>query len=164
VRLDQYLEKKRRLIDRALDEYLPAANPPDRLIEAMRYSLLGGGKRLRPILSLAACEAVGGRTDVVLPFACAIEMIHTYSLIHDDLPAIYLYDKYPGGIGLARKVYDFHTRILAASLDILAHCGCGAGCPSCVGPEVELSARAKLGARVLLEALCRTAAPAPADN
>ncbi|GIW42795.1 MAG: farnesyl-diphosphate synthase [Candidatus Binatia bacterium] len=88
MRLDQYLEKKRRLIDRALDEYLPAANPPDRLIEAMRYSLLGGGKRLRPILSLAACEAVGGRADVVLPFACAIEMIHTYSLIHDDLPAM----------------------------------------------------------------------------
>ncbi|MCX7717294.1 MAG: DEAD/DEAH box helicase [Candidatus Sumerlaeaceae bacterium] len=82
---------------------------------------------------------------------------------HDELPAIYLYDKYPGGIGLARKVYDFHPRILIASLDILARCGCGAGCPSCVGPEVELSARAKLGARVLLEALCRTV-PAPANH
>lgn len=54
----------------------------------MRYSLLSGGKRLRPILTLAACEAVGGSTDLALPFACAIEMIHTYSLIHDDLPAM----------------------------------------------------------------------------
>jgi|DewCreStandDraft_2_1066082.scaffolds.fasta_scaffold02541_9 geranylgeranyl diphosphate synthase type II len=88
LRLDQYLERKRRIIDRALDSYVPNPNPPDRLIEAMRYSLLSGGKRLRPILALAACEAVGGSTDLVLPFACAIEMIHTYSLIHDDLPAM----------------------------------------------------------------------------
>lgn len=88
MRLDQYLEKKRKLIDRTLDRYLPAANTPDRLIEAMRYSLLGGGKRLRPILTLASCEAVGGDIDAALPFACAIEMIHTYSLIHDDLPAM----------------------------------------------------------------------------
>ncbi|MCX8073799.1 MAG: polyprenyl synthetase family protein [Candidatus Binatia bacterium] len=88
MRLDQYLEKKRRLIDRALDRYLPATSVPDRLVEAMRYSLLGGGKRVRPILSLAACEAVGGNSETVLPFACAIEMIHTYSLIHDDLPAM----------------------------------------------------------------------------
>jgi DEAD/DEAH box helicase domain-containing protein len=79
---------------------------------------------------------------------------------HDDLPAIYLYDKYPGGIGLARKVYDLYPQILAASLDIVARCACGAGCPSCVGPEVELSSHAKVGARVLLEALCR---PEPAQ-
>lgn len=88
MRLDQYLEKKRKLVDRALDRYLPAGNVPDRLVEAMRYSLLGGGKRFRPILALASCEAVGGSIDAVLPFACAIEMIHTYSLIHDDLPAM----------------------------------------------------------------------------
>lgn len=88
MRLDQYLERKRRQIDRALEQYVPPSSPPDRLNEAMRYSLLSGGKRLRPILALAACEAVGGTTDLVLPFACAIEMIHTYSLIHDDLPAM----------------------------------------------------------------------------
>ncbi len=88
MRLDQYLDKKRKVIDRALNRYLPASSTPDRLIEAMRYSLLGGGKRLRPILALASCEAVGGNIDTVLPFACAIEMIHTYSLIHDDLPAM----------------------------------------------------------------------------
>ncbi|HLW71239.1 MAG TPA: farnesyl diphosphate synthase [Candidatus Binataceae bacterium] len=59
-----------------------------RLFEAMRYSLLAGGKRLRPILTLAACEAVGGRPEQAMNFACAIEMIHTYSLIHDDLPCM----------------------------------------------------------------------------
>ncbi|MBI4715345.1 MAG: polyprenyl synthetase family protein, partial [Nitrospirae bacterium] len=61
---------------------------PDELFDAMRYSLLGGGKRVRPILALAAAEAVGGETEPVLPAAAAIEMIHTYSLIHDDLPAM----------------------------------------------------------------------------
>ena len=57
-----------------------------RLFEAMRYSLLDGGKRLRPILALASCEAVGGSIDDAMNYACALEMIHTYSLIHDDLP------------------------------------------------------------------------------
>jgi geranylgeranyl diphosphate synthase type II len=73
-------------VERALAAYLP----PDRtrLRRAMRYSLLAGGKRLRPVLTLAAAEAVGGTARRVLPFACAIEMIHTYSLVHDDLPAM----------------------------------------------------------------------------
>jgi geranylgeranyl diphosphate synthase type II len=62
--------------------------PASRLLDAMRYSLLAGGKRLRPILALAACEAVGGTTEAALGFACAIEMIHTYSLVHDDLPCM----------------------------------------------------------------------------
>ncbi len=88
MRLNRYLEQKRRLVDRALDRYFPATQHPDRLIEAIRYSLLSGGKRLRPVLALAASEAVGGSLEPVLPFACAIEMIHTYSLIHDDLPAM----------------------------------------------------------------------------
>ena len=61
---------------------------PDRLLEAMRYSLEAGGKRLRPVMLLAACEMAGGDPATALPFACAIEMIHTYSLIHDDLPAM----------------------------------------------------------------------------
>jgi geranylgeranyl diphosphate synthase type II len=72
---------------------LAALFPPDtrhghRLTEAIRYSLLGGGKRLRPVLTLAACEAVGGDPDAAMPLACSLEMIHSYSLIHDDLPSM----------------------------------------------------------------------------
>lgn len=77
------------LIDRTLDEYLgDALDCPSRLKEAMRYSVFAGGKRLRPILTLMANEACMGAIDVALPAACAVEMVHTYSLIHDDLPAM----------------------------------------------------------------------------
>ena len=61
---------------------------PEKLLEAMKYSLEAGGKRLRPVMLLAACDMAGGDVNLALPFACAIEMIHTYSLIHDDLPAM----------------------------------------------------------------------------
>ncbi|HOH89534.1 MAG TPA: polyprenyl synthetase family protein, partial [Bacillota bacterium] len=67
---------------------IPADNSIPVITEAMRYSLLAGGKRLRPILAIMSCELFGGQEDEVLPFACCIEMIHTYSLIHDDLPAM----------------------------------------------------------------------------
>jgi geranylgeranyl diphosphate synthase type II len=88
-RLDAYLQEQRARIDAALAEYFPVDPPhPHRLVEAVRYSLLGGGKRIRPILVLATCTAVGGDAERALPYACAIEMIHTYSLIHDDLPAM----------------------------------------------------------------------------
>jgi geranylgeranyl diphosphate synthase type II len=87
--LPSYLRDRRFLVDDALDAFLPPKmQPPARLHEAMRYSLFCGGKRLRPIFVLAAAEAVGGETHHVLPLACAIECIHTFSLIHDDLPAI----------------------------------------------------------------------------
>ncbi|MBV9849644.1 MAG: polyprenyl synthetase family protein [Armatimonadetes bacterium] len=87
--LAAYLRERRQLVDEALDVYLPpASQPPPRLHEAMRYSLFCGGKRLRPILALAGAEAVGGEPHHVLPLACAVECIHTFSLIHDDLPAI----------------------------------------------------------------------------
>jgi geranylgeranyl diphosphate synthase, type II len=87
--LKAYLAKGRSEVDQLLQSYLPAAKCPPALIhEAVRYSLFAGGKRLRPILCLAACEAVGGRREVALPFASAIELIHTYSLVHDDLPAM----------------------------------------------------------------------------
>ena len=87
--LDLYMRRQRERIDAALDQHFPVDPPhPHRLVEAVRYSLLGGGKRVRPILVLASCEAVGGDTERALPYACAIEMIHTYSLIHDDLPAM----------------------------------------------------------------------------
>ena len=87
--LAAYLAERRALTDRALDIYLPAADSlPPRLHEAMRYSLFCGGKRLRPILVYAGAEAVGGQLEWVTPLACAVECIHTFSLIHDDLPAI----------------------------------------------------------------------------
>ncbi len=87
--LDAYTSDRRALVDDALDALLPAADAlPPRLHEAMRYSLFCGGKRLRPLLVFAGAEAVGGEAAWVLPMACAVECIHTFSLIHDDLPAI----------------------------------------------------------------------------
>ena len=84
-----YVRARRAEVEAALAILLPA--PPDcpaPVADAMRYSLLGGGKRVRPVLCLASADAVGGRTAAVLQAACAIELIHTYSLIHDDLPAM----------------------------------------------------------------------------
>ncbi len=85
--LHGYLEARKALVDERLERLVPPAHP-DVLFEAMRYSLLAGGKRLRPILCLAACELVGSRVEAALDAACAIEMVHTMSLIHDDLPAM----------------------------------------------------------------------------
>jgi len=82
-------EEYRALVERSLGPVLESLGQiPDRLLEAMRYSLLAGGKRLRPVMLLAACEMACGEAELALPFACALEMIHTYSLIHDDLPAM----------------------------------------------------------------------------
>ena len=89
MELKSYLANKQAVIDKALKFYLPKPEKPaDELFEAMNYSLFAGGKRLRPILCIASSEAVGGNEEDVLPVACALEMIHTYSLIHDDLPAM----------------------------------------------------------------------------
>ena len=76
---------------------------------------------------------------------------------HDNLPAIYICDRYPGGIGLARKFFDIDLHVLLAARDILAGCPCGDGCPSCVGPDIELGANAKRGALILLESIVRRA-------
>jgi geranylgeranyl diphosphate synthase type II len=87
--LEVFLEEKRRLVEEALSAALPAENAwPETIHRAVRYSLFAGGKRIRPLLALAAGEVVGGGAADLLPFACAVEMIHTYSLIHDDLPAM----------------------------------------------------------------------------
>jgi len=89
MNLNDYFRQRIALVDEALDRFLPGEDIlPPTLHKAMRYSLFAGGKRLRPILLLASCDAIGGRTDEALPAACAVEMIHTYSLIHDDLPAM----------------------------------------------------------------------------
>ncbi len=81
------INEKIELINNNLKKYLKIQHP-NILFESMNYSVFAGGKRLRPLLMLAACEAVGGTVEKALPFACACEMIHTYSLIHDDLPAM----------------------------------------------------------------------------
>ena len=87
--LAAYLEERVRWVDDTLDWLLPPdLRPPRQLYEAMRYSLTAPGKRIRPVLLLAACEAVGGNPRVALPAAAAVEMVHAYSLIHDDLPAM----------------------------------------------------------------------------
>jgi len=102
-----------RAVDRSLDRYLPpATRPPARLHEAMRYSVFGGGKRLRPGLAILACEALGGARAAVLPGACALEMIHTYSLIHDDLPSMDD-DDFRRGRPSCHRAFDEATAILA---------------------------------------------------
>ncbi len=87
--LKTYLKEQVTRVDAALDRYLPKETElPHSVHKAMRYSVFAGGKRVRPIMMLAACHAVGGDSVCALPAACAMEMIHTYSLIHDDLPAM----------------------------------------------------------------------------
>jgi geranylgeranyl diphosphate synthase type II len=87
--LEVYLSQQQQRVEMALDRFLPSLDSyPPKLVDAMRYSVFAGGKRLRPILMLAATEAVGGDTEAILSAACAIECVHTYSMIHDDLPAM----------------------------------------------------------------------------
>jgi len=86
LNIQSYLNKQSRKINKALSIYLPKPSSP--LHEAVRYAVLSGGKRIRPVLTLAACEAVGGDPKKAMPAACAVEFIHSYSLIHDDLPCM----------------------------------------------------------------------------
>jgi len=89
IKIEQYLDERKTLVDKALQKYMPRPSGlASDVINAMNYSLFAGGKRVRPILCMAGAEAVGGSTDSVVPVACAIELIHTYSLIHDDLPVM----------------------------------------------------------------------------
>lgn len=109
----EIMKEQASFVDEALDQLLPAkeAYPPI-IYEAMRYSLFSGGKRLRPILVLAAAEAVGGDPKQCIDAACALEMIHTYSLVHDDLPAMDD-DDYRRGRLTCHKVYGDDIAILA---------------------------------------------------
>jgi len=111
--LRTYLAERKQRVDEALDQCLPTEDffPPV-IFQAMRYSLFAGGKRLRPVLCMAAAEAVGGSADLVLPAACALEMIHTYSLIHDDLPAMDD-DDFRRGKPTCHKVFGENIAILA---------------------------------------------------
>jgi geranylgeranyl diphosphate synthase type II len=111
--LRAYLKARQKEVDRTLDRFLPkASTKPATIHQAMRYSLFAGGKRLRPILCLAAAEACGGLTKSALPLACALECIHTYSLIHDDLPSMDN-DDFRRGRATCHKVYGDGIAILA---------------------------------------------------
>jgi len=111
--LKTYLKERIALVDQALEQYLPHEDKrPQSIHKAMRYSIFAGGKRVRPILMLAACETVGGQVTQALPAACAMEMIHTYSLIHDDLPAMDD-DDFRRGRPTSHKVFGEAIAILA---------------------------------------------------
>src|SRR5216117_4008364 len=113
MNLKAYLRSRQLEIDRTLDRYLPKANSkPATLHKAMRYSLFAGGKRLRPILCLAAAEACRGSIRNALPLACALECIHTYSLVHDDLPSMDN-DDFRRGRPTCHKVFGDGIAILA---------------------------------------------------
>src|SRR5438045_1568419 len=113
MNLKAYLRSRQKEIDRVLDRYLPkASTKPATLHKAMRYSLFAGGKRLRPVLCLAAAEACGGKIKNALPLACALECIHTYSLVHDDLPSMDN-DDFRRGRPTCHKVFGDGIAILA---------------------------------------------------
>lgn len=109
--LDNYLQQQQILVEQTLDQSIAIARP-EKIYEAMRYSLLAGGKRLRPILCLATCDLMGGTEAMAMPTACALEMIHTMSLIHDDLPAMDN-DDFRRGQPTNHKVYGEDIAILA---------------------------------------------------
>ncbi|MEJ5348679.1 MAG: polyprenyl synthetase family protein [Desulfosoma sp.] len=111
-----YLAEKRKAVDEALERFFPPSSGLEKtVVEAARYSLFAGGKRLRPILCLAAAEVVDGSQDAVMPAACALEMVHTYSLIHDDLPAMDN-DDFRRGRPTNHRVYGEAVAILAGDL------------------------------------------------
>ena len=138
-----YLEAARMRVETALDGSL-GPERPESLREAMRYSLLAGGKRLRPILCLAACELAGGDSDLALPTAVALEMVHTMSLIHDDLPAMDN-DDLRRGRPTNHKVFGEANAILALRspgvpadrlLQVVGELSLASGAPGLVGGQV----------------------------
>ena len=142
--LAAYLKERQKLCDTALDQAIPIIYP-EKIYEAMRYSLLAGGKRVRPILCLATCEMIGGTIEMAMPTACAVEMIHTMSLIHDDLPAMDN-DDYRRGKLTNHKVYGEDVAILAGDgLLALAFEFVAIQTPQNVNRELVLQVIARLG-------------------
>ncbi|MFM8357817.1 MAG: polyprenyl synthetase family protein, partial [Verrucomicrobiota bacterium] len=136
--LHAWLDARTRSVDRALDCLLPKARTrPATSHRAMRYSLFAGGKRMRPALLLAAAEACGGREEDALPLACAVECIHTYSLIHDDLPAMDN-DDFRRGKPTSHKVFGEGLAILAGDALLTQAFEIAAGCR--VPPRHDLRA------------------------
>ena len=109
--MDNIINQKIERIDANLEKYLKIKYP-EKIYEAIRYSVFAGGKRMRPLLLLSVCEALGGSEEKAMPFACALEMIHTYSLIHDDLPCMDD-DDYRRGKLTNHKVYGEAMAVLA---------------------------------------------------
>jgi geranylgeranyl diphosphate synthase type II len=153
-----YMKERAAAVDAALDRLLPSDTVrPETLHKAMRYSVFAGGKRLRPVLVIAGAEAVGGTRDDVMPTACAMEMIHTYSLVHDDLPAMDN-DDFRRGVPTNHKVFGEAMAILAGDAlltyafgmiahnfrgrsqgrlgEVLADIADAAGCAGMVGGQV----------------------------
>jgi geranylgeranyl diphosphate synthase type II len=111
--MKDYLLTRQQMVDAALERYLPKVTvKPKTIHKAMRYSVFAGGKRLRPILCLAAAECCGGEADAALPLACAVECIHTYSLIHDDLPCMDN-DDFRRGMPTSHKIFGEGIAVLA---------------------------------------------------
>ncbi len=111
--IDKYISKKRAVVEKRLEKFFRTGNKRQSFLkDSIRYSLLAKGKRLRPVLCLASCETFNGNLSQALPVACAIEMIHTYSLIHDDLPSMDD-DNLRRGVPTNHKVYGESTAILA---------------------------------------------------
>jgi len=111
--LKAYLQDRQKIVEEALERYLPGENKtPADIYKAVRYSVFNGGKRIRPILCLAAADAVGGDLGPAIPVACALELIHSYSLIHDDLPAMDN-DDFRRGKPTCHKVFGEDIAILA---------------------------------------------------
>jgi geranylgeranyl diphosphate synthase, type II len=111
--MKEYLAARQKLVDEALDRWLPKATlKPKTIHKAMRYSVFAGGKRLRPILCLAAAECCGGSVEAAMPLACAVECVHTYSLIHDDLPCMDD-DDFRRGVPTSHKVFGEGIAVLA---------------------------------------------------
>ena len=114
---DELMERVK-IVDEYMEKFLPSNEYPEEIFKAMRYSVFAGGKRLRPVMVMEACRAFGGDYRGAMSFACAIEMIHTYSLIHDDLPAMDK-DDYRRGRLTSHKVFGENIAILAG--DALLH-------------------------------------------
>ena len=139
---ESYVNEKRKAIDRCLDQLLPQlTQSPKVLHESMRYSVFAGGKRLRPILAVAAYEVAGQTGDAILPPACALELIHTYSLIHDDLPCMDD-DDLRRGVPTNHKVYGDGLAVLAGdalltmAFEILLNEGSGVEVPASVSKKI----------------------------
>src|SRR5690242_20892001 len=131
--LQRFLASSTEAVNKALDRFLPSASvKPATIHKAMRYSLFAGGKRMRPALCLAAAAACGGRQADALPLACAVECIHTYSLVHDDLPAMDD-DDYRRGKLTNHKVFGEGIAVLAGD--------------ALLTQAFEIAAQSKLGSR-----------------